>query len=125
MMRRFARRPLLIISSLCVCLGMSLLGYATYANDQEDAEDTGFVRDYLPLISVLFIAVSYQLGLGPVGWSYLCKTKLQYRSDFLEHLQCRFPHRVFCPMKSDFYCIFLMYKSFFNFIFQLNYSLWI
>lgn len=77
MMRRFARRPLLIISSLCVCLGMSLLGYATYANDQEDAEDTGFVRDYLPLISVLFIAVSYQLGLGPVGWSYLCKTNLQ------------------------------------------------
>ena len=105
MMRRFARRPLLIISSLCVCLGMSLLGYATYANDQEDAEDTGFVRDYLPLISVLFIAVSYQLGLGPVGWSYLCKIDLQYRSEFLEQKgwQCRFPHRVLAEADDNFF----------------------
>ena len=89
-MRRFARRPLLIISSVCVSLGMIMLGYATYYNNVEDDEEgkttlslsmnstneadeevkSGFVANYLPLLSVNFIAVSYQFGLGPVGWAY-------------------------------------------------------
>ena len=73
MMRRFNRKPLLIISSLCVSLGMSLLGYATFSNSKATGSDLGFVANYLPLISVNFIAISYQLGLGPVGWSYICK----------------------------------------------------
>ena len=88
-MRRFARRPLLIISSVCVSLGMIMLGYATYYNNVDDEErettispsmnstnvadeevKSGFVANYLPLLSVNFIAVSYQFGLGPVGWAY-------------------------------------------------------
>ena len=31
-MRRFARRPLLVTSSLCVALGMVLLGWSTHHN---------------------------------------------------------------------------------------------
>ena len=86
LLRRFARRPLLVVSSLCVCLGMILLGYTTYHNNNNTGphlqqsnissssssgrSESGFVSNYLPLISVNFIAVSYQFGLGPVGWSY-------------------------------------------------------
>ena len=86
LLRRFARRPLLVVSSLCVCLGMILLGYTTYHNNNNTGphlqqsnissssssgrSESGFVSNYLPLISINFIAVSYQFGLGPVGWSY-------------------------------------------------------
>ena len=84
MMRRFNRKPLLIISSLCVSLGMSVLGYTTFSNDREARQGTdsnsGFVANYLPLISVNFIAISYQLGLGPVGWSYICKYIYAWRA---------------------------------------------
>ena len=89
-MRRFARRPLLVTSSLCVALGMVLLGWSTHYNTTQVLYSTelyctvlyctgpptqegaggGFVANYLPLISVNFIAVAYQFGLGPVGWSY-------------------------------------------------------
>ena len=60
MMRRFARRPLLILSSLCVGLGMILLGLSTQHNSDRDpgVEDNGFVANYLPLVSVNLIAVS-------------------------------------------------------------------
>ena len=72
-----------------------MLGYATYYNNVDDEErnttvtmsintnttndldyveskdvKSGFVANYLPLLSVNFIAVSYQFGLGPVGWAY-------------------------------------------------------
>ena len=69
LLRRFARRPLLVASALCVCLGMILLGYTAHLNNKGPS-DSVFVTSYLPLISVNFIAVSYQFGLGPVGWSY-------------------------------------------------------
>ena len=91
-MRRFARRPLLVTSSLCVALGMVLLGWSTHHNTTQvlyctvlyctvlsthhnynttqEVAGGGFVANYLPLISVNFIAVAYQFGLGPVGWSY-------------------------------------------------------
>ena len=91
-MRRFARRPLLVTSSLCVALGMVLLGWSTHHNTTQvlyctvlyctvlsthhnynttqEVAAGGFVVNYLPLISVNFIAVAYQFGLGPVGWSY-------------------------------------------------------
>ena len=92
LMRRFARRPLLIISSFCVSAGMIMLGYSSQINHEyrtretdfnnnntttnetrwmDEEQSAGFVGNYLPLISVNFIAVSYQLGLGPVGWAYL------------------------------------------------------
>jgi len=71
LLRRFARRPLLIITSLCVALGMALLGMSAFLSKDksEDEEITGFIG-YLPLISVNIVAVSYQLGLGPICWSY-------------------------------------------------------
>ena len=101
-MRRFARRPLLVTSSLCVALGMVLLGWSTHHNTTQvlyctllyctvlcctvlyctvlsthhnynttqEVAGSSFVANYLPLISVNFIAVAYQFGLGPVGWSY-------------------------------------------------------
>ena len=34
-MRRFARRPLLVTSSLCVALGMVLLGWSTHHNTNQ------------------------------------------------------------------------------------------
>ena len=72
LLRRFARRPLLVVSALCVCLGMIILGYTTHHNNNNNTAGTEevFVTNYLPLIAVNFIAVSYQFGLGPVGWSY-------------------------------------------------------
>ena len=73
LLRRFARRPLLVASALCVCLGMILLGYTAHLNNKgpsDSSSSSSFVTSYLPLISVNFIAVSYQFGLGPVGWSY-------------------------------------------------------
>ena len=85
----------MIISSVCVSLGMIMLGYATYYNNVYDEErettispsmnstnvadeevKSGFVANYLPLLSVNFIAVSYQFGLGPVGWAYTGITNL-------------------------------------------------
>ena len=71
LLRRLARRPLLVLSALCVCLGMIVLGYTTNLkyNNTAGTEDV-FVTNYLPLIAVNFIAVSYQFGLGPLGWSY-------------------------------------------------------
>ena len=74
LLRRFARRPLLIITSLSVALGMALLGTSAFLSKDksEDEEITGFIG-YLPLISVNIVAVSYQLGLGPICWSYAGK----------------------------------------------------
>ena len=72
--RRFARRPLLIITSLFVGLGMALLGTSAFlSREKEDAGEMSGFLDYLPLISVNIVAVSYQLGLGPICWSYAGK----------------------------------------------------
>ena len=143
LMRRFARRPLLIISSVCVSLGMIMLGYATYYNNVDDEErnttvamslntnttndldyveskdvKSGFVANYLPLLSVNFIAVSYQFGLGPVGWAYTgytCTSPiLPYRFSLIAEL---FPVDMraflsgFCNFATNFY-IFLVLKTF-------------
>ena len=129
MMRRFARRPLLIISSVCVSLGMIMLGYATYYNNVDDEKDnnttvpmslnitnnndnvvdeeledvkSGFVANYLPLLSVNFIAVSYQFGLGPVGWAYTAELFPVDMRAFLSG---------FCNFATNFY-IFLVLKTF-------------
>ena len=71
LLRRFARRPLLISTSLFVALGMALLGATSYLSKDrsEDEVVEGFIG-YLPLISVNIVAISYQLGLGPISWSY-------------------------------------------------------
>ena len=104
MMRRFARRPLLILSSLCVGLGMILLGLSTQHNSDRDpeVEDNGFVANYLPLVSVNLIAVSYQLGLGPVGWSYTAELFPVDMRSFLSG---------FCSFATNFY-IFVVIKTF-------------
>lgn len=71
LLRRFARRPLLILTSLSVALGMALLGTSAFlSKDKSDAEEISGFLGYLPLISVNIVAVSYQLGLGPICWSY-------------------------------------------------------
>ena len=100
LLRRFARRPLLIVSSLFVALGMSLLGASNYISfnqadlgnrettmhfnndsmitttaedelqDPEGTEKNVFLN-LLPLIGINMVAVSYQLGIGPIGWAYI------------------------------------------------------
>ena len=104
MMRRFARRPLLVLSSLSVGLGMILLGYSTHHNSTRDPdlEDGSFLANYLPLISVNFIAVAYQLGLGPVGWSYTAELFPVDMRAFLSG---------FCSFATNFY-IFVVIKTF-------------
>ena len=69
LLRRFPRRPLLICSSLCVALGMALLGASSYLLHGE--QEVPFLLELLPLIAVNLVAVSYQLGLGPIGWAYI------------------------------------------------------
>ena len=69
LLRRFPRRPLLICSSLCVALGMALLGASSYIT--QGSEDVSLIVELLPLIAVNIVAVSYQLGLGPIGWAYI------------------------------------------------------
>ena len=100
LLRRFARRPLLIVSALFVALGMSLLGASNYISfnqpdpvnrettvqytnysmttttTQDELQDPkgtekSFFLNLLPLIGINMVAVSYQLGLGPIGWAYI------------------------------------------------------
>ena len=71
LLRRFPRRPLLICSSLCVALGMALLGASSYIS--QGREDVSLIVELLPLIAVNIVAVSYQLGLGPIGWAYVAE----------------------------------------------------
>jgi len=73
LLRRFARRPLLILSSLSVALGMSLLGASCYMSQDKGDKEISVLLDLLPLISVNLVAVSYQLGLGPIGWAYMAE----------------------------------------------------
>ena len=69
LLRRFPRRPLLVCSSLCVALGMALLGFSNYLS--HDTQEVSILVELLPLIAVNLVAVSYQLGLGPIGWAYI------------------------------------------------------
>ena len=100
LLRRFARRPLLIVSALFVALGMALLGASNYISfnqqdlggkdittnnnnysttstttrgEEEDlvGAQKSFFLNLLPLIGINMVAVSYQLGLGPIGWAYI------------------------------------------------------
>lgn len=72
LLRRFPRRPLLICSSLFVALGMALLGAASYISFHQDTQDQpSILLNLLPLIGINLVAVSYQLGLGPIGWAYI------------------------------------------------------
>jgi len=71
LLRKFARRPLLICSSLLVALGMSLLGASFYMSQNQEDEESSIIMEILPLISVILPAVAYQLGLGPIGWAYM------------------------------------------------------
>ena len=100
LLRRFARRPLLIVSSLFVALGMSLLGASNYISfnqpdlgnrettmhfhnhsmttttaqdelQEPEGTEKSFFLNLLPLIGINMVAVSYQLGIGPIGWAYI------------------------------------------------------
>jgi len=133
LMRRFARRPLLIISSFCVSAGMIMLGYSSQINHEyrtretdfnnnntttnetrwmDEEQSAGFVGNYLPLISVNFIAVSYQLGLGPVGWAYLAE---------LFPIDMRASLSGLCSLTTNIY-IFLVIKTFKSL--QISLSTW-
>jgi len=79
LIKRVPRRPLFIVSSLSVSLGMGLLGTAAYFNTEDGTSALGF----LPLISVMVVAVGYQAGLGPIPWSY---TSELYPVDVRGHL---------------------------------------
>ena len=54
----------------CTVLYCTVVSTHHNYNTTQEVAGTGFVANYLPLISVNFIAVAYQFGLGPVGWSY-------------------------------------------------------
>ena len=60
----------MILTSLSVALGMALLGASSYIPAHTTGGSLPGLLNYLPLISVNIVAVSYQLGLGPISWSY-------------------------------------------------------
>ena len=102
LLRRFNRRPLLVISSLFVALGMSLLGASSYLTSQETGTVETDLLDFLPLIGVNIAAVSYQLGLGPIGWAYISE---------LYPVDLRAALAGFSSMAINFF-IFLVVKTF-------------
>ena len=102
LLRRFNRRPLLVISSLCVALGMGLLGASSYLTSNAPATVGTHLLDFLPLIGVNIAAVSYQLGLGPIGWAYMSE---------LYPVDLRAPLAGFSSMAINFF-IFLVVKTF-------------
>ena len=102
LLRRFNRRPLLVISSLFVALGMGLLGASSYLRSQATATVETDLLDFLPLIGVNIAAVSYQLGLGPIGWAYISE---------LYPVDLRAALAGFSSMAINFF-IFLVVKTF-------------
>ena len=102
LLRRFNRRPLLVISSLFVALGMGLLGASSYLTSQATGTIETDLLDFLPLIGVNIAAVSYQLGLGPIGWAYISE---------LYPVDLRAALAGFSSMAINFF-IFLVVKTF-------------
>ena len=102
LLRRFNRRPLLVISSLFVALGMGLLGASSYITSNAHETVDTHLLDFLPLIGVNIAAVSYQLGLGPIGWAYISE---------LYPVDLRAPLAGFSSMAINFF-IFLVVKTF-------------
>ena len=102
LLRRFNRRPLLVISSLFVALGMGLLGASSYLTSNAPETVDTHLLDFLPLIGVNIAAVSYQLGLGPIGWAYISE---------LYPVDLRAPLAGFSSMAINFF-IFLVVKTF-------------
>ena len=102
LLRRFNRRPLLVISSLFVALGMGLLGATSYITSNAPETVDTHLLDFLPLIGVNIAAVSYQLGLGPIGWAYISE---------LYPVDLRAPLAGFSSMAINFF-IFLVVKTF-------------
>ena len=102
LLRRFNRRPLLVVSSLFVALGMGLLGVSSYLTINAPETVDTHLLDFLPLIGVNIAAVSYQLGLGPIGWAYMSE---------LYPVDLRAPLAGFSSMAINFF-IFLVVKTF-------------
>ena len=102
LLRRFNRRPLLVISSLFVALGMGLLGASSYITSNAHETVDTHLLDFLPLIGVNIAAVSYQLGLGPIGWAYISE---------LYPVDLRAPLAGFSSMTINFF-IFIVVKTF-------------
>ena len=102
LLRRFNRRPLLVISSLFVALGMGLLGASSYLTSNAHETVDTHLLDFLPLIGVNIAAVSYQLGLGPIGWAYISE---------LYPVDLRAPLAGFSSMAINFF-IFIVVKTF-------------
>ena len=102
LLRRFNRRPLLVTSSLFVALGMGLLGGSSYLTNKDPGTLDNHLIDFLPLIGVNIAAVSYQLGLGPIGWAYISE---------LYPVDLRAPLAGFSSMAINFF-IFLVVKTF-------------
>ena len=102
LLRRFNRRPLLVVSSLFVALGMGLLGVSSYLTINAPETVDTHLLDFLPLIGVNVAAVSYQLGLGPIGWAYMSE---------LYPVDLRAPLAGFSSMAINFF-IFLVVKTF-------------
>lgn len=51
--------------------GMSLLATSAYFSAKDDDDgDAMPILGVLPLVSVLLVAFSYHIGLGPIPWSY-------------------------------------------------------
>ena len=67
LLRRFARRPLLVVSSLCVCLGMILLGYTTYHNNNTTGRHLQHITSHHHQVQA-----GQSLGLSPT----ICRSSL-------------------------------------------------
>ena len=81
---------------------MGLLGASSYFTNQATGTVKADLLDFLPLIGVNIAAVSYQLGLGPIGWAYISE---------LYPVDLRAALAGFSSMAINFF-IFLVVKTF-------------
>jgi len=67
---RWPRKVLLVSSALAVAAGMAILGAAAHLNEGDGGRGLNGALGALPLVGVIVAALAYQLGLGPIPWSY-------------------------------------------------------
>jgi len=80
------RRFLLVGSALSVAAGMAALGAAAHLNVGHENEGLKGALGVLPLIGITIVALAYQVGLGPIPWSYTSnhEFRLQFLWPFLK-----------------------------------------
>lgn len=65
---KLGRKTLLIISELVMVLSLAALGTFFLLKERNDGEAPGDLASWLPLTSIIFFYVGYNVGLGPIPW---------------------------------------------------------